>query len=539
MKQGSGLPVFAGIAMGPVVVFRRAAAAEAHVSGDPAAEQAKFDAARDTARTQLSALYENALKTVGEEQAAIMEVQMLMLEDLDYLEAVEAAIAGGACAADAALDTGEEFASLFAAMDDSYMNARAADVRDMARRIHDVLCGASGFSLPDGEFLLAAEDLAPSETIQLPTDRILGIVTRQGSTSSHTAILARTLNIPLIVQADIDLDDAEKAGLMGLDSFRGIWYLDPDADTLAGLRSRQTDAAGQKADLEAYRGRESITKAGKRILLCANIGNPEEARIAARADAEGVGLMRSEFLYLGRDRLPTEDELFEAYKEVIEIMDGKGVVIRTLDIGADKQAEYLNLEPEENPALGLRGLRLCLEREDIFRPQLRAIYRASALGDVQVIFPMVSSLWELEKARAICAEVCAELRAEGVDAKDIPIGIMIETPAAAICAPELAKAADFFSVGTNDLTQYTLAIDRQNAGLARFHDPYHPALLALLDHIAKAANDAGIWCGICGELGADPAMTETFLRMGYTELSMAPGRVLEIRKIVCESEVST
>ena len=472
---------------------------------------------------------------MGEEQAAIIEVQMLMLEDLDYLEAVEAAIAGGASAAAAAMDTGEEFASFFAAMDDSYMNARAADVLDMSRRLHDILSGSGGFRAPEGQFLLAAEDLAPSETIQLPTDRILGIVTRQGSASSHTAILARTLNIPLIVQADISLNDAQGARVLAVDHDR--WYLDPDEATRARLLEKLASAADAKAVLEAFRDRESVTRSGRRISLCANIGNPQEARIAARCDAEGVGLMRSEFLYLGRDRLPTEDELYEAYKEVIEIMEGKGVVIRTLDIGADKQAAYLDLEPEENPALGLRGLRLCLEREDIFRPQLRSIYRASAIGDVQVIFPMVTSAWELREAKALCRKVRAEVLEEGVPAKDIPIGIMIETPAAAIQAAELAKEADFFSVGTNDLTQYTLALDRQNAGLARFHDSYHPALLALLAHIAKAANDAGIWCGICGELGADPAMTEEFLRMGYTELSMAPGRILEIRKIVCESEV--
>ena len=535
MKKGFGHCVFAGSASGPVAVWRKTTSAPALPCGDPRAEQMKFDSARETARQQLSGLYEDARKTVGDDQAAIIDVQLLMLDDLDYLEAVEAAIAAGASAADAARDTGEEFASFFAAMDDSYMNARAADVRDMAERIHGILCGGSGVRLPEGKFLLAAEDLAPSETIQLPTDRILGIVTRQGSTSSHTAILARTLNIPLIVRADLSLDDAEQAQILAIDHEK--WYLDPDDGTLALLRQRQAAAAGARAALEAYRGRESVTRSGKRIALRANIGNPADARAAVLGDAEGVGLMRSEFLYLGRDRLPTEEELFEAYKEVIDIMGGKPVVIRTLDIGADKQAEYLDLDAEENPALGLRGLRLCLERRDIFRTQLRAIYRAGTIGDVEMIFPMVTSAWELREAKQLCREIRAELIAEGIDVKDIPIGIMIETPAAAICAQELAKEAAFFSVGTNDLTQYTLALDRQNAGLARFHDPYHPALLALLGHIAKAANDAGIWCGICGELGADPVMTETFLTMGFTELSMAPGRILEIRKIVCESEV--
>ena len=536
MKEGSGQCVFAGVASGPVVLWQKHQTAASLPRGDAAREQAKFDAARETAREQLKALFEEARQTVGHDQAAIIEVQMLMLEDPDYLEAVAAAIAGGASAADAALDTGEEFASFFAAMDDSYMSARATDVRDMATRIHAILCGGGTIRLPDEPFLLAAEDLAPSETLQLPTERILGIVTCRGSVSSHTAILARTLNIPLIVQADICLEDVQNAKILAVDHEK--WYLDPDEQTMSTLWQRQAEAAAKKEALEAYRGRESVTKSGRRISLCANIGNPQEARIAAKSDAEGVGMLRSEFLYLGRDSLPTEDELFLAYREIIEIMDGKNIVIRTLDIGADKQAEYLGLEPEENPALGLRGLRLCLEREDLFRPQLRAIYQASVYGDVQVIFPMVTSAWELRKARTICQEVRAELIAEGINAKDIPIGIMIETPAAAIQAAELAREADFFSVGTNDLTQYTLALDRQNAGLARFHDPYHPALLALLGHIAGAARDTGIWCGICGELGADPTMTETFLKMGYTELSMAPGRILEIRKIVCESEVS-
>ena len=325
--------------------------------------------------------------------------------------------------------------------------------------------------------------------------------------------------------------------MLAVDGFTGNWYADPDEETMAMLLKKQAEAADARAALEAYRGRESITKSGKKILLCANIGSPEDAEAAVAADAEGVGLMRSEFLYLGRDSLPTEDELFEAYKKVAEIMGDRPVVIRTLDIGADKQVSYMGLEQEENPALGLRGLRICLTREEIFRPQLRAIYRASAYGNLNVTVPMVASVWELKAAKALCAQVRAELEAEGVPTKEVPIGVMVETPAAAVLAHELAKEAAFFSVGTNDLTQYTLAVDRQNAKLGSFYDPYHPALMALLAHIAKSANEAGIWAGICGELGADPKMTETFLKMGYAELSMAPGRVLETRKLVCESEV--
>ena len=537
MKTGIGLPVFPGVAIGSAVVYRKAERVLPVSSGDPALEQAKFNAAVETAREQLSALYEKAKIELGEEKAAIVEVQMLMLDDLDYLDGVAMAIEGGAAAAIAALDTGEEFAEVFAAMDDEYMNARSADIRDMSHRIYDILCGNTGFQLPEGSFLLVAEDLAPSETIQLPRERILAFVTRQGSSSSHTAILARTLNIPSLVQSNITLEDVEACELLAVDGFTGTWYIDPDAETLAMLQEKQAAAAADRQALEFYRGKESVTKSGKKILLCANIGCPEDAEAAVAADAEGVGLMRSEFLYLGRDNLPTEDELYEAYKKVAQIMGDRPVVIRTLDIGADKQVSYMGLETEENPALGLRGLRICLTREEIFRPQLRAIYRASAYGNLSVMFPMVASVWELKAAKALCAKIRKELEEEGIPTKEVPIGVMVETPAAAVLAHELAKEAAFFSVGTNDLTQYTLAVDRQNAKLGEFYDPYHPALLALMAHIAKAANENGIWAGICGELGADPKMQAKFIEMGYTELSMAPGRILETRKLVCEADV--
>lgn len=537
MKQGLGLPVFPGVAIGPAVVYRKAQRTIPVACGDPAVEQKKFDSARETAREQLTALYNKAAQELGEDKAAIIEVQMLMLDDLDYLEAVTAAIQDGAAAAQAALDCGEEFAQVFAALDDEYMKARSADIRDISQRISDILCGNAGFQLPEGSFLLVAEDLGPSETIQLPRDQIMAFVTRQGSSSSHTAILARTLNIPSLVQSDIALEEAEACRILAVDGFTGKWYADPDEETMAMLLKKKEEAAADREALEVYRGKESVTKSGRKVLLCANIGCPEDAEAAVAADAEGVGLMRSEFLYLGRDTLPTEDELFEAYKKVGEIMGDRPVVIRTLDIGADKQVSYMGLDKEENPALGLRGLRICLTREEIFRPQMRAIYRASAYGNLSVMFPMVASVWELKAAKELCAKVRAELEAEGVPMKEVPIGIMIETPAAAVLAQELAKEAAFFSVGTNDLTQYTLAVDRQNAKLGDFYDPYHPALMALLGHIAKSANEAGIWAGICGELGADPKLTETFLKMGYTELSMAPGRILGTRRLVCESEV--
>ncbi len=537
MICGSGLPVFPGVAIGNAVVYRKAERKAAAPTGDPQQEQARFDAAVEEAKNQLSALYEKARAELGEEKAAIVEVQLLMLDDLDYLESVQGEIEAGCDAATAAAECGEAIAQVFAALDDEYMKARAADIRDVSQRVADILCGNTGFQLPEGSFLLIAEDLAPSETIQLPRERILAFITQKGSSSSHTAILARTLNIPSLVQSDIDLADAEKAMVMAVDGFTGKWYIDPDEGTLSVLKKKQAEAAAGRQALEAYRGRLSVTKSGKQILLCANIGSPEDAEAAMKGDAEGVGLMRSEFLYLGRNDLPTEDELFEAYRKVAEIMQGRPVVIRTLDIGADKQADYLNLPAEENPALGLRGLRICLTREDIFRPQLRAIYRASAYGSLSIMFPMVASPWELRQAKALCQEIRRELAAQGYPLGDVPIGVMIETPAAAVLADQLALEADFFSVGTNDLTQYTLAVDRQNAGLGKFYDPYHPAVLALMAHIARAANNAGIWAGICGELGADPKLTETFIGMGYTELSMAPGRILETRKLVCESEV--
>ena len=537
MKKGVGLPVFSGVAIGPAVVYRKAQRVLPVSSGDPAVEKAKFEAALETARQQLTALYEKAKVEIGEEQAAIVEVQLLMLDDLDYLDGVNMAIEDGAAAAMAALDTGEEFAQVFAAMDDEYMNARSADIRDMSQRLYDILCGNTGFQLPEGSFLLVAEDLAPSETIQLPRERIMAFITRQGSSSSHTAILARTLNIPSLVQSDIAFETVDSCKILAVDGFTGTWYADPDEETLAILQAKQAEAAKARNALEAYRGKESITRSGKKVLLVANIGCPEDAVDAIKADAEGVGLMRSEFLYLGRDSLPSEDELYEAYKKVAEIMGHRPVVIRTLDIGADKQVSYMGLEKEENPALGLRGLRICLTREEIFRPQLRAIYRASAYGNLHVMFPMVASVWELKAAKALCAKIRKELEEEGYPTKEVPIGVMVETPAAAVLAHELAKEAAFFSVGTNDLTQYTLAVDRQNAKLGEFYDPYHPALLALMAHIAKAANDNGIWAGICGELGADPKLQEKFIEMGYTELSMAAGRILESRKLVCESEV--
>lgn len=537
MKKGSGLPVFAGIAIGPAVVYRKTMLSGSFACGTPEEEQEKFDGACKKARQELSSLYESVRQSLGEEQAAIIEVQLLMLDDADYLESVAAQIAAGAAAADAAQTCGEMHAGFFAALDDDYMKARAADIRDASQRVADILRGSKAFTPPKGSFVLIAEDLAPSETVQLPRERILGFITQKGSESSHTAILARMLNIPSLVQADVDLDESSSGVLCAIDGFTGEWYLDPDEQVLASLKAKQAQAAQQTAALERYRGCESMTKSGKKMKLFANIGSVEDAENALKGDAEGIGLMRSEFLYLGRETLPSEQELFEAYRKIAQIMCGKAVIIRTLDIGADKQADYLHLPQEENPALGLRGVRLCLARQAMFKTQLRAIYRASAFGNVHMMFPMIASLWELQEAKTLCAKVRQELLAEGIAIRDVPIGVMIETPAAAVMASALAKEADFFSVGTNDLTQYTLAVDRQNADLSRYYDSYHPAVMAFLEHIAACAQDAGIWVGICGELGADPKLTEAFIKMGYAELSMSAGRILATRKLICESEV--
>lgn len=417
------------------------------------------------------------------------------------------------------------------------MKARAADVRDVSQRIVTILCGGKTGFLMDKPGILVAEDLTPSETVQLPKDKILAFVTRQGSPNSHTAILARIMSIPSLVQTHIVLDDEIDGHVIAVDGYTGNYYIDPDEAVLAEMQQKQRDASAMKEQFEAYRGKQSVTKAGRTVKLVANIGNPDDMKQVLAADAEGVGLMRSEFLYLGRAEFPTEDELYEAYRTVVQVLEGKPLVIRTLDIGADKQADYFGLDAEENPALGYRGIRICLDDASIFTPQMRAIYRAAAHGPVSVMFPMISSLWEVRKAKAFCAEVQKALCAEGVAIGAVELGIMVETPAAALCSAVLAREVSFFSVGTNDLTQYTLAIDRQNAKLDSYYDPHHPAVLALLHMIAQNAHEAGIWVGICGELAADLELTDTFLKMGYDELSVSPGRVLALRKQVCESEV--
>lgn len=532
MRKGTGLPICAKIAIGLAAVYRKPGPKGSISKDTPAEELEKFLQACRQAKHQLSSLFTQVSNTIGHDEAAILEVQLLMLEDPDFQENVSEEIAAGTTAAEAAESIGTQLAQLFAQMDDDYMRSRSADILDVSSRVAGILRGDENVLFPSEPFILIADDLAPSETVQLPRDQILGFITRQGSANSHTAILARMLNIPSIVQADIDLEAAQNASVCAIDGINGNWYLDPDENTLSLLNAQTRNVQENQQKLEEYRGCVTITKAGKQMHLFANIASVEDAKAAVQCDAEGIGLLRSEFLYLGRTTLPSEEELYAAYRQIAQIMQGKPVIIRTLDIGADKQAEYLQLPPEENPALGLRGLRLCLCSKDIFQTQLRAIYRASQHGNVHIMFPMVASLWELREARKCCEEVRADL-----NLPPIPTGIMIETPAAAVMAAAFAKEADFFSVGTNDLTQYILAVDRQNPHLGRFCDPYHPAVLSLLEHIAKCARNAGIWAGICGELGTDACLTERFIQMGYTELSMSAGEILATRKRICESEV--
>lgn len=537
MVQGTGRPVFSGAAIGRIYLYKKSQLTLPASCGDAAEELRRFEEGRAEARSQLQSLFETAKQSVGEEQAMILDVQMMMLDDQDYLDSVSDMIGGGAGAAQAAQDSGDAFAAAFAAMDDAYMKARAADVRDMSRRIVAILCGGKiGFTM-DAPGVLVADDLTPSETVQLPKDKILAFVTRQGSSNSHTAILARIMGIPSLVQAQIVLDDEIDGHMMAVDGFNGAYYIDPDDAVCADILKKQKEATSLKEELEAYRGKPSVTRGGRFVKLMANIGNPEDVKKALSCDAEGVGLMRSEFLYLGRETFPTEEELYEAYCQVVMALVGRPLVIRTLDIGADKQADYFGLDHEENPALGYRGIRICLGDDTIFGPQMRAIYRAAAHGPVCAMFPMIASVWEVRKVKEFCAKVRAELVSEGIPLGDVELGIMVETPAAAICSAELAREVSFFSVGTNDLTQYTLAVDRQNAKLDSFYDSHHPAVLELLRMVAHNAHAAGIWAGICGELAADLELTDRFLEMGFDELSVSPGRILSLRKQVCESEV--
>ena len=532
--QGKG--VSAGVGIGPLYFYRRATTEiKRYTVEDTDAEWHRFKGAQTGAIEQLGQLAEQARAEAGDEAAMLFETHQMMAEDLDYEEAIENLITNEKLNAEAAVsDVAEQFAEMFAAMDDTYMQARAADVKDVSQRILSILCGVvQGGIASEVPVLLAADDLAPSETIQLDKSKILGFVTAGGSGSSHTAILARTMGIPAIV----GLGDALKPEYEGrqaiADGSTGALVVDPDDDTRDRLVKKREEQLRLQRLLETLKGQANVTKDGKTIRIYCNIGSPEDVHAVQVNDGGGIGLFRSEFLYLNSKDFPTEDEQFEAYKSVLSDMDGKEVIIRTLDIGADKQIGYFDLPKEENPAMGMRALRICLTRPEIFRTQLRALFRASAFGKLGIMFPMVTSVWEVREAKRMCEEVRRDLKNEGIPyAEDVQIGIMIETPAAAVISDRLAKEVDFFSIGTNDLTQYTLACDRQNNDLGRFYDPHHLAVLRLIQMVTENAHKNGTWAGRCGELGADLTRTETFLALGVDELSVTPRSVLPLRNAV-------
>lgn len=542
MQTGNGKGVFAGIAIGKVFVFKKQELVIVRGTANTVEEEmARYKAAKELSAKQLKALFDKTAAEVGKDEAMIIDVQLLMLDDLDYEEEVMRKITEEKeNAAYAVTATGEEFADFFASMDDPYMKARAVDVGDVSKRIAMNIQGIN----PDGikmeePMIVVAEDLTPSETLQLDKNMILAFVTQKGSSNSHTAILARTMNIPSIVGADIEITPELNGKLMIVDGNNGKYYIDPDEITLDEKERRRKAQLQQKELLNQLKGKENVTVDGTKINIYANIGNPKDVELVINNDAGGIGLFRSEFLYLGRDSAPTEEEQFASYKYVAEKMNGKKVIIRTLDIGADKKADYFGFEKEENPALGYRAIRICLDQVDLFKTQLRAIYRASAFGQISIMFPMIISVSEVKRIKEICEEVKEELIKEGYEiAPHVELGIMIETPASVMVSEELAKEVEFFSVGTNDLTQYTLAIDRQNAKLDKIYDAHHPAILRMLKMVVDNAHKAGAWAGICGELGSDTTLTETFLRMGFDELSVSPTFVLSVRKAVRDTDLS-
>ena len=539
MEQYQGKSVFGGVAIGRIHVFSKGQQQVKRIKvQDTEAEKKRYREAVQTAITELQGLYDKALKEVGEANAAIFEMHQMMLEDEDFTESVENIIDSQSVNAEYAVaSTGDNFAQMFASMDDEYMRGRAADVKDISERLVSVLNGASRQQMDaDEPVIVMAVDLAPSETVQMDKDKVLSFVTTQGSVNSHTAILARTMSIPALIGVDMPLDAELEGKFAIVDGDNGTVYIDPSEDVLAQMQEKKEQAEEKKQLLQQLKGKETITKDGKKIKLYANIGNSKDLAMVLQNDAEGIGLFRSEFLYLEKEDYPTENEQFMVYKMVAETMAGKQVIIRTLDIGADKQCDYFNMDPEDNPALGYRAIRLCLTRPEVFKTQLRALYRASAFGNISIMYPMITSVWEVKQIKKIVEEVKEELRSQNIEFGEVAQGIMIETPAAVMISRELAKEVDFFSIGTNDLTQYTLAIDRQNPKLDDFYDAHHPAVLEMIRMVAQNAHAEGIWAGICGELGADLELTEQFLQMGIDELSVSPGRILPIRKIVRESE---
>ncbi len=532
MKRYNGKSIYKGIAIGKIKVFKE------HVYdtslkpvADTAAEIERYKAARDVAVNNLQNLYEKSKETLGEENAQIFEVQSMLLMDDDYSDSVYSFINDEKANAEyAVFQAGETLSQIFSQMDDEYMNARSADIKDVSMKVIKVLCGDTqeeNFS-DDEKIILCADDLTPAQTVALDKSKILAFVTKYGSSQSHTAILARTMNIPALT--GVIIEDDWNGKLAVVDSFTGDVIIDPDSQTLASSEIKLKEALAKQNLLQSLRGKETVTKSGRKINLYANIGCVNDAYSACDNDAEGIGLFRSEFLYLGRSSYPTEEEQFVAYKNVARKMEGKKVIIRTLDIGADKQADYFNLDKEENPALGFRAIRLCLERIDLFKTQLRAIYRASAFGNIAIMFPMIISLEEIHKIKKITAQVRDQLNKENIPYGNVEQGIMIETPAAVMMSHELAQEVDFFSIGTNDLTQYTLAIDRQNPKLENFYNPHHEAILRMIKMTVENAHKNNCWVGICGELGADLELTERFVEMGIDELSVSPSRILALRE---------
>lgn len=541
MKVYKGKSVFGGIAIGKIQVYGKGEKQVKRVKvEDTEAEILRYRQASEEARSQLAALYDRALQEVGEDNAAIFEIHQMMLEDGDYQDSIENIIRTQTVNAEYAVArTADNFAQMFAAMEDDYIRGRAADVRDISERLLSILQGEASDKVSVSEpVIIVADDLAPSETVQFDTDMVLSFVTVHGSRNSHTAILARTMGIPALVGAGLPLDGTVDGKTGIVDGTNGVIYVEPDEETLSRLQKAGEEEQEKKAILHTLKGKENITLDGKGILLYANIGNIKELATVLQNDAGGIGLFRSEFIYLEREDFPTEEEQFWIYRTVAETMGKKRVIIRTLDIGADKQCDYFRMEKEENPALGCRAIRICLTRPEIFKTQLRALFRASKYGKIAIMYPMITSAGEVRRIREIVGEVKAELTARGIEYGEPEQGIMIETPAAAIISDQLAGEVDFFSIGTNDLTQYLLAVDRQNPALDEFCDTHHPAVLRMIELVVENAHRAGIWAGICGELGADPELTRDFLAMGVDELSVSPERILPIRRTILETNVS-
>lgn len=539
MQVFRGKSAFSGIAIGRIKVYSKGEQQIKRIKvEDTDQEMRRYQQAKEEAVSQLKGLYDKAVREVGEANAAIFEIHQMMLEDDDYNESVENIIKTQKVNAEYAVGvTSDNFSQMFATMDDDYMKERAIDVKDVSERILSILNGGSKSTVDSDEpVIILADDLAPSETVQLDKDMILSFVTVHGSVNSHTAILARTMGIPALIGTEIPLDESVDGKLAIVDGMNGIVYVEPEDDILTQMREKQKAETEKKELLKQLKGRENVTLDGKKIMLYANIGNIKDLAMVLQNDAGGIGLFRSEFIYLEKDNFPSEEEQFQIYRTVAETMAGKRVIIRTLDIGADKQCDYFDLKHEENPAMGVRAIRICLTQVEVFKTQLRALYRASAYGNIAIMYPMITSLWEVKRIQEIVSEVKAELEQQNIRHGNPQQGIMIETPAAVMVSEELAREVDFFSIGTNDLTQYTLAVDRQNEELDAFYDAHHPAVLRMIKMVVDNAHKAGIWAGICGELGADLDLTKDFLKMGVDELSVSPGRILPIRKIILETD---